>query len=102
MAEPLVIEIHELRSALELLLDAVEQRFGSSLELDADYYWMLDQDAAYDMNTDPPTAVLVGQLTDDVTEMRTILSGREVVSVWHDLRHVVGVLSRVAALDCVS
>jgi hypothetical protein len=99
MVDPLIIDVRELRAVMGLLLDAVERRFGSSLDLDADYYWMLDADVAYDMDRDPPHALLVGQLADDVDEMRTILSHGEVVSLWHELGHVVGVLTRIAALD---
>jgi hypothetical protein len=44
IAEPLVIEVQELRTVTEWLLDAAEERFGSSLELDADDYWTLDHD----------------------------------------------------------
>jgi hypothetical protein len=76
---------------MEILLTGVEERFGSTLELDADYCWMLDPDEAFDMGTHQAGAIVVGQLTDDVAEMRTLLGEREVLSLWHELGHVVGV-----------
>ena len=51
------------------------------------------------MGSDPVPSV--GHLSDDVDELRQLISegaGREVV-VWHDLAHLVGILKRFAALD---
>jgi hypothetical protein len=60
---------------------------------------MLDPDDAFDMTARPADAIVIGQLTDDVNEIRTLRARHEVVSLWHELGHVVGVLSRIVPLD---
>ena len=90
------VEIAELRAAVAQLLDAAERRFGPRVELDADYYWWIDSVAAFDMNSEP--RLEAGQLSDDVTSIRELL-GRTEVFLWHDLAHLVGVLTRLASLD---
>nr|BFE55773.1 hypothetical protein GCM10020063_002990 [Dactylosporangium thailandense] len=49
----------------------------------------------------PNTATTADQLSDDVLSMRAMLDPAEddPIVVWHDLTHVVGVLSRLASLD---
>ena len=42
MAEPLTVNIADLRTALGRELDATENRLGPQVALDTDYYWHLD------------------------------------------------------------
>ena len=94
------ISVTHLRTALTLLLDKVEERFGPELDLAADHYWSLDAAASFDLDVDPEVGA--GQLTDDVDSMRRMLDrdlDEEAIIVWHDLDHVVGVLRRIIALD---
>jgi hypothetical protein len=53
MAEPFFVSIEELRSALSRALTAAEERFGSELALQDDYYWHLQVDDAFDMSREP-------------------------------------------------
>jgi hypothetical protein len=94
------ISVYELRTALTLILDEVEERLGPELDLAADHYWSLDAAASFDLDADPEVGA--GQLTDDVDSVRRMLDrdlDEEVIVVWHDLDHVVGVLRRIVVLD---
>jgi hypothetical protein len=56
----------------------------------------------YDPYVNPPIdALTLGQLRDDVHAIRGLLDrdADDGVFVWHDLRHLVGVLQRIAAQD---
>jgi hypothetical protein len=77
----------------------VEARFGSTVDLRADHYWTLDLRPAFDVSADQSSGMTVGQLSDDVKEVRELLSRSDEPTVWHDLSHIVGILKRIAALD---
>lgn len=66
------------------------------MDLDADHYWCIDSADAFDLSTEPN--VVAGHLEDDAEEIRDLL-GRSEVFLWHDLDHLIGLLSRLAALD---
>jgi len=91
MADPLVVRIDDLRSALTRVLTATEQRLGREVVIEQDYYWDLPVDAAFDMSQQPrPSSLSAGQLSDD---MLTIQEDETVPeAAWHDLHHLVGVL----------
>ena len=99
MALSTTIRIDDLRAWLLAILDEIERRYGAEFDLDADHYWDIGADAAFDMRSDPVPDV--GQLSDDVDTLREFISEREdlEVIIWHDLDHIVGILKRVAALD---
>lgn len=101
MPDELIVSVAELRGALDALLNEVERRFGPTIDLDADFYWDLEPSVIYDLTQVPPGEPAIGQLSDDVASIRSLLHQRQDTDVvlWHDLVHVVGVLRRVAALD---
>jgi hypothetical protein len=84
-----------------MLLEEVDRQFGPVVDLDADYYWTVGpQDALRFEATGAPEPT-VGQLTDDIDALRDMLASiadRPRV-VWHDLADVIGILTRLAALD---
>ena len=92
------VAVSDLREALRRVLDAVEQRFGSSIDLEADYYWSLDVVDSFDLTAEPD--VMASQISEDVETLAELLSpDREEVYIWHDLEHLCGILLRLAALD---
>ncbi len=92
------VAVSDLREALGRVLDAVEQRFGASIDLEADHYWTLDAVDSFDLTTEP--SVLASQISEDVETLRELLSPeREDIYIWHDLDHLCGILRRIAALD---
>jgi hypothetical protein len=93
------VEVRELRAALDRILDAVEAGHGPTIDLRADYYATLDLRLSFDPTADQSAGMTMGQLTDDVQELRALLTRTDAPVVWHDLAHVVGILRRVAALD---
>jgi hypothetical protein len=91
------VALADLRDGLSRLLAAAEDQLGSFVDLDADHYWAIDSRAAYDLSQEPELEA--GQLSDDVESLRELL-GRDEGEVFlgHDLEHVAGILSRIAAL----
>jgi hypothetical protein len=95
--DDVVIAVSELREALDRLLAAITVGFGHSIDLDGDYHWWIETQDAFDMTREP--SVNAGQLSDDVTSMREMLSREDdEIVVWHDLDHVIGILQRISAL----
>jgi hypothetical protein len=90
------VRVDELRAVMTLLLDAVESRFGAVVDLRADHYWLIGGGEAFDLTEAPELSV--GQLSDDVAELRHILAGGEPL-LWHDVAHVAGIIQRLASLD---
>ena len=101
MTDALDVNVTDLRRAVGRLLDVVEEQHGSTVALGADHYGMLSDEAAFNMGAEPTAgAIVTGQLSDDVDAVRELLDRRhDEIAVWHDLRHVIGVLSRIAAQD---
>jgi hypothetical protein len=78
----------------------VQAEHGDLVPLSADHYWVLDAQATYDVLTTPsPGDFTIGQLSDDVATLDEILEQDEVLSAWHDLQHLVGLLHRLATQD---
>lgn len=64
----------ELRVALDAILCNLEENGVSEVELQDDHYWDVPQADRYGVH-DQPTQLDVGQLTDDVNEVKRIVSG---------------------------
>ncbi|MEV4384497.1 hypothetical protein AB0J68_02015 [Micromonospora sp. NPDC049580] len=100
-----VLRIADLRRACALLLDAAESRFGPQIQLshlDVDYYWNVALSAAFGMVQRPELEIDCGQSSDDLAELTSLLQRDDpegVVSLWHDLSHVSGLLRLLAYLD---
>jgi hypothetical protein len=92
----LSIDVDQIRSALARVLNVVERDLGRQLHLEGDPYWSLPVAAAFDLSKSDPS-LTIGQLSDDVDAIRELLDdeGREIVAVWHELAHIVGVLRAV-------
>lgn len=90
MTESLTVSIEELRAAANRALDAAEAYLGPEVRLTVDYYWHLPSESAFDLNIEP-TALTVGQVSDDIEAVRGP-SDAGAETAWHHLSHVVGVL----------
>jgi hypothetical protein len=79
----------------------VERQHGTVVDLDADHYWTIGPWDAFRFETSGVSEPTVGQLTDDIDTLRSMLVGNadRPVAVRHDLAHVIGILSRLAAQD---
>lgn len=69
------VEIDQLRTVMNMLLDQLQESHGSSVDLDVDYYWWIDKDDLYD-SYDRPTKLTIGQLSEDWEFLNGILAGR--------------------------
>jgi len=79
MGPSVAIQIDDLRVGLLAILADVERKFGSQIDLDADYYWHIPTEAAFDIGSNP--VPVVGQLSDDIEELARIEDDRLIVVV---------------------
>jgi hypothetical protein len=54
MTDVLNVNVTDLRRAVGRLLDVVEERHGPTVALGADHYWMLSDDAAFNLGPSRP------------------------------------------------
>lgn len=99
-----VLRMADLRRACSVLVDEAERRFGDEVvlsEVPVDYYWSVDLAAAFDMSQAPAAQLGCGQVSDDVTEISALVrrAPEDVIALWHDLDHLVGVMRLLAHLD---
>lgn len=90
MAEPLIVNLSDLRAAMERTLDSAESRLGATVALPVDYYWHLPVADAFDM-THKPDTLTAGQVSDDLGTVHDVHE-RVPEEAWHDLSHLIGVL----------
>lgn len=87
-----------LREQLDRLLRAVEARDGEAIEIDADYYWLLESREAFAL--DRPAIASAGQISDDIDELHNMAAREDDDLIpWHDLKHLIGLLEAIAARD---
>jgi hypothetical protein len=93
------ISVVDLRAALALLLDAVEEKLGSRLHFDEDFYWNVPLRDATLVDRDPELDL--GSVVDDATSVLELLTraSDDGVYIWHDVDHVVGVMRAIGRLD---
>jgi hypothetical protein len=97
---PQTVSLTQLSHALDWVLSELAARHGDEIELTADYYWVLDARAAYDLTVTPSIEQLtMGQLSDDLAEVAALSTTEDPPIPWHDLAHVIGILHRLAAQD---
>ncbi|MGC4878789.1 hypothetical protein ACLQ26_21335 [Micromonospora sp. DT43] len=99
-----MLRIADLRRACSMLLDAAESRFGPHIPLSqfrVDHYWNIDLRAAFEMTPQLELAIDCGQSSDDLAELIGIVQRgpEDLLSLWHDLQHVSGLLRLLAYLD---
>lgn len=89
-----VLRIADLRTALSLALDAFEAEQGPEVVIRHDHYWHLPVDASFDLSRGP-SDLTVGQLSDDLAELRGLLAEDDAWPARHALSHVIGLLRLV-------
>ena len=67
------ISVAELRAVANQLFDHLEVRQGEQLEIATDYYWAIPRATRNDP-TATPHDLTIGQLSDDLRELRRILN----------------------------
>lgn len=76
MTDKLTIETAWLRSALDALLEHVEQSVGPAIELDHDMFWSLHAPDKYELSR-APTVETIGSVTHSVTALESVLEDRD-------------------------
>ena len=67
------VTTQELRRAANLLLDHLEASGQTEFKIDEDFYWNIPQEQLYNPY-DKPTDLDMGQLSDDLGEIRKIVN----------------------------
>lgn len=94
-----VVQIDELQTAMARIFAAIEDTHGSAVTLGVDHDWRLPVEAAFDLST-VPNVDEDGQISDDLAEMRDGLrQGDDMLAIWHDLAHIIGVLRALEHLS---
>lgn len=70
------ITISELRAAAAILFDHLEHTGRTRVTIPHDYYWDIPSELIYDPAAEPGEFTL-GQLSDDINEMRKIVDGEK-------------------------
>jgi|SRR5579871_908887 len=95
------ISVDELRAAVARLLDAVEGRFGQTVQLGVDGYDGLFSPEMFLPDGGAPQ-IIGRSLSDDVASTRAVAKradrSEDENLLWHDLNHLVGILQRISAL----
>jgi hypothetical protein len=88
-----------MRAAASRLFDAVEDQYGPEPELEGDHYWLVELDDAFNLDRDPRLGA--GQLSDDVESVQDFLArpADGYVAIWHEMSHLIGILTAVARRD---
>jgi hypothetical protein len=89
MVDQNIINIADLRSAINRALDHAEALLGPEIDVDVDYYWHLWPKDAFDVHREP-TNLTMGQLSDDLEEVHDRDDAPVLAS--HELQHLTGVL----------
>lgn len=71
----LQIHVNEIEKAMTILLHDLREAKGEVIEVEpVDYYWAIPREALYDPYQEP-TGLGLGQLTDDLEEMKKLANG---------------------------
>lgn len=68
------ITVSELRAVANLLLSHLEEHGAETIKVEEDFYWDVPQATRYDQYEEPKQHN-VGQLSDDIRELKRFVSG---------------------------
>jgi hypothetical protein len=88
-----IVTVQELRVATEALFSHLERSGVTSIMLSEDYYWDVPAVNRYDQYQEPSQHT-IGQLSDDLTELKRMLSGDQPI-VGYALVWLAAILRRV-------
>ncbi len=70
------VSIDELLTVTKQILDRLKEAGYDKVAVEHDYYWNIPTDERYKVEQQPST-LTIGQLDDDVRELRRIISGEK-------------------------
>lgn len=89
------IQISEIRIICDRLFTALEKSGVAKIELDKDYYWVIDKTELYNFYQSPK-GVSIGQLSNDLSSTSQILSDDYELIPWHELSHRASILQYIS------
>ncbi|MEH3076698.1 MAG: hypothetical protein PGN11_08435 [Quadrisphaera sp.] len=99
-----MLDVEQLRVALNSLVDLAVERFGPTVDVSAshslaDCYWHLPVEPAKTMADAPGQHLGVGQLSDDLVELAAMVRDPQGQVLWHSATHLSELLRLLAFLD---
>ncbi len=70
------VSLSELRLIGESLFEHLENKGVDVIDIPHDYYWVIPEQARYDTH-DEPSEFEMGQLSDDIKELRKLLESKK-------------------------
>lgn len=89
------ISIEQLREAIDLLLLKIKESKGDIIEIENDYYWVIDEAELYDPYSEPKEMGL-GQLSDDIMELKKLLKSPDDSIIFYHLKIVSEILKALS------
>lgn len=84
------------RELLEIVQKLIKEE--DVFEIRNDFYWNIPSEDLYVMERDPKEFT-VGQLSDDLEELREMLAGEDDPILFHDLEHLSPIIRAIAIAD---
>ena len=75
----MIIDVSEMRRIANHIFDELEKSEIKQFNVEHDYYWFISKHDKYDVYKEP-TNFTVGQLADDINELRRTVRGEREVS----------------------
>ena len=76
------INVEDLRSVSNILLDHIKENGYEVIEIQEDYYWNIPKQEKYN-NFEDPSNLDIGQLSDDWNELQKLLSSQKDPLAYH-------------------
>ena len=92
LMDKITIDIHELRQITEKIFSSLEESGFKSLETDIDYYWQLNGEEKYNIAQVPREDLLVGKISDDLDNLKKLITDDELCATPLDLTWLSAVL----------
>lgn len=80
--EKFTVSYSELAEITQHLLRRLEQDGVGQIELSVDYYWDISKEELY-QPYDAPEKLTIGQVSDDLNELRRVMRGERAVIPYH-------------------
>lgn len=94
------VNIDELQQITSYLLSRLKEQKGNVIELENDFYWDISSEELYKPYDDPQN-ILLGQLSDDLTEVNRLSKSKD-VAIPYDLKRIAEILKALSIENSVA
>lgn len=94
----MVIKIDDLQEIATILFSKLKEDIGAEINISKDYYWNISDDEMYDPYKEPQN-LTIGQLSDDLTELRRLLIEED--AILYDVKRFAEILKAISFGQCI-